>query len=86
MRSSPTSRQAGGISQLAMSAMNALEQRSASTIEQALYAQLAELRTGLLPFRLDPTAPEGDDLYVPGTAYGAGYGEMPSDYGYRSMP
>jgi methyl-accepting chemotaxis protein len=166
---------AGRISQLAMSAMNALEQRSASTIEQALYAQLAELRTlgallaqigvaaqsiqhnstrqladldatlesifalavdsspepsvvssstplspnvsaslppaelarlaegfardvaqmarqvnaltqelrtGVLPFRLDPTAPEGGDLYAPGT----GYGEMPSGYGSRSMP
>jgi hypothetical protein len=166
---------AGRISQLAMSAMNALEQRSASTIEQALYAQLAELRTlgallsqigvaaqaihhnssrqladldatlesifalavesgseasviststpisphvspavppaelarmaeafarevaqmarqvnlltqelrtGVLPFRLDPTAPESADLYAPGT----GYGEMPSGYGSRSMP
>jgi hypothetical protein len=36
-----------------------------------------ELRTGVLPFRLDPTAPEGGDLYAPGT----GYGEMPSAMG-----
>jgi methyl-accepting chemotaxis protein len=166
---------AGRISQLAMSAMNALEQRSASSIEQALYAQLAELRTlgtllaqigvaaqaiqhnstrqladldatlesilalaaddspepsmvssstplspgmsaslppaelarlaevfardvaqmarqvsiltqelrtGVLPFRLDPTGDDGGDLYVPGT----GYGDMPSGFGSRSMP
>jgi hypothetical protein len=45
-----------------------------------------ELRTGVLPFRLDPTAPEGGDLYAPGTGYGAGYDEMPSGYGSRSMP
>jgi HAMP domain-containing protein len=170
---------AGRISQLAMSAMNALEQRSARTIEQALYAQLAELRTlgallaqiggaaqsiqqnstrqladldatlesilalavdsslepsavsassplppnvsaslspgelqrlaeafardvaqmarqvnvltqelrsGVLPFRLDATVEEGSDLYVPGTGYEVGYGDVPSGYGPRSMP
>jgi methyl-accepting chemotaxis protein len=41
-----------------------------------------ELRTGVLPFRLDPGGDDGGDLYAPGT----GYGEMPSAYGSRSMP
>jgi hypothetical protein len=41
-----------------------------------------ELRTGVLPFRLDQAGDDGGDLYAPG----AGYGDVPSGFGSRSTP
>lgn len=56
--------------------------RDVAQMARQVNALTQELRTGVLPFRLDPTVDEGGDLYAPGT----GYGEMPSGYGSRSMP